>query len=56
MSVSAQNWVGVKIRVRLDQVAETVLSLMKTIHDEMLARAAENVAANTRVAVTYEEF
>ncbi|MFA5006012.1 MAG: proline--tRNA ligase [Candidatus Izemoplasmatales bacterium] len=47
---------GVKIRVQLDQVAETVLSLMRTIHDEMLARAAENVAANTRVAVTYEEF
>lgn len=47
---------GEKIRVKLDNVAATVKSLMKTIHAEMLQRATANVAANTRTAVTYDEF
>ncbi|MDP3129765.1 MAG: proline--tRNA ligase, partial [Bacillota bacterium] len=39
---------GEKIRVKLDEVAKTAPSLLKTIHAEMLERATANVAANTR--------
>jgi len=46
---------GAKLRVKLADVAATVLSLMATIHRDMYEKAANNVAANTRVAVTYDE-
>lgn len=47
---------NLKTKVKLTDVASLVPGMFRTIHDEMLARAAKNVLANTRPAYTYEEF
>ncbi|MFH0993763.1 MAG: proline--tRNA ligase [bacterium] len=54
--VVAKRLDGTKIRVKLAEIAGTVVDLMKSIHDEMYARALANIAVNTRPALTYEDF
>ncbi len=54
--VVAKRLDGSKQRVKLDVIATTVVDLMKSIHDEMYAKALANIGANTRSAFTYEAF
>jgi prolyl-tRNA synthetase len=45
-----------KTKIRVADLPALIPSLMKTIHQEMYAKALANVTANTRPARTYEEF
>jgi prolyl-tRNA synthetase len=47
---------GAKVKVKLDDVASTVVRLFADIHAAMYAKAEENVANNTRIAMAYDEF
>ena len=46
---------GQKIEVSVDKVAETVVELLKTIHEEMYQRALAHLNNNITVAHTFEE-
>ena len=46
---------GSKIQVAIENVKDTVLDLLKTIHEEMYAKALDHLNNNITVAHTFEE-